>query len=260
MIPFNELKGLLNEYVLKFNKPAFIENDPICIPHRFTKQQDIEIAGFIAATFAWGQRKTIINKCIDFLSRMDHTPYEFINHFTANDLKSFKGFKHRTFNEIDAIYFLITLQRLYQEFETMELVFAEGISANSKHTQKGLEHFYQYFFKDVTHPKRTRKHVATPAKKSACKRLNMFLRWMVRYDDAGVDFGIWKKIKMNQLICPVDVHVGNIARQLGLISEQPYTWKTALALTKKLKTFDPNDPVKYDFALFGLGLEGIFFE
>ncbi len=246
---------LLEQKYQQFNQPHFIEHDPIQIPHRFAQKQDIEIAGLFAAVLAWGLRKTIINKCTDLLHRMDNSPYDFILNHSETDLKSFLDFKHRTFNATDTLYFIHFLKVTYQKYNSLELVFTQNLPKNEPHIQNILIQFYNYFVSLPDFPDRTKKHISTPAKKSACKRINMFLRWMVRKDQAGVDFGLWKNLKMSQLICPLDVHVDRIARQYGLISRRQTDWQAALELTENLKKFDPNDPVKYDFALFGMGLE-----
>lgn len=255
MIPSHIAKLLDNKFK-QYNQPNFIPNDPICIPHRFTKKQDIEIMGFWAATLAWGQRKTIINKCGELIQYMDNTPHDFILNHSENDLKPFLNFKHRTFNDIDTLYFIHFFQNYYQNHDSLEDAFLSGVSPNSLNIESGLNHFFELFFNDESAPSRTRKHVASPQRGSSCKRLNMFLRWMVRKDDTGVDFGIWSKIKPSQLVCPCDVHVDRVARHLDLIQRTNTDWKTAVELTETLKQLDPNDPVKYDFALFGLGVEG----
>ena len=252
MIP-KHIAKLLNEKVEKYNHSSFIVNDPICIPHRFIKKQDIEIMGFWAATLAWGQRKTIINKCSELVNYMDNAPHDFILNHSENDLKPFLNFKHRTFNDIDTLYFIHFFKKYYQHHNSLEDAFLSGISTD---IETGINGFSKLFFDDEAAPTRTRKHVASPQRGSSCKRLNMFLRWMVRRDDKGVDFGIWQKIKPSQLICPCDVHVDRVARSLGLIQRKKTDWQTALELTEMLKELDPNDPVKYDFALFGLGVEG----
>ncbi len=248
-----DLREFLEEQVAIYNRPAFIENDPISIPHGFTKRQDIEISGFIAAVLAWGQRKTIINKCQEFFGYMDDAPYDFVRSHQADDLKPFLNFKHRTFNATDALYFIAFLQDFYQRHDSLEDAFLTGIY-DSETIESGLIGFRQQFFSLPDFPERTQKHIATPARNSACKRLSMFLRWMVRKDDKGVDFGLWQRIRPAQLVCPCDVHVDRVARQLGLITRRQTDWRTALELTERLRQLDPDDPVKYDFALFGLGI------
>ncbi len=247
---------LLNEKYELFNQPNFIPHDPISIPHQFNRNQDIEITGFIAATLAWGQRKTIINKCNELIDLMDYAPYDFIKNHKDSDLKRFLAFKHRTFNATDTLYFLEFFKDFYTKNDTLENAFLRGIKPDDEDIKVGLVNFQSVFFSLEDYPIRTRKHVATPARNSSCKRINMFLRWMVRKDNKGVDFGIWDKIKTSQLVCPCDVHVERVARKLGLITRPKPDWQTAVELTQNLKQLDPIDPVKYDFALFGLGVEG----
>lgn len=253
------LQDYLEEKVAKYNHTDFIANDPICIPHLFSKKQDIEIMGFWAATLAWGQRITIINKSKELITRMDGAPYDFVKNHQEHDAKKLLGFKHRTFNDTDALYFLDFFKRYYLEHDSLEDAFAVGLTESSISVESGLIHFRKLFFDHEYAPTRTHKHIATPALNSACKRINMFLRWMVRQDNAGVDFGIWKKIKPAQLMCPCDVYVDRVGRQLGLITRKQTDWQTAIELTNNLKVFDAVDPVKYDFALFGLGIESKIF-
>ncbi|WP_462248227.1 TIGR02757 family protein [Ekhidna sp.] len=252
-----ELKAFLDLKVKEYNQPGFIKHDPISIPHKFHKKQDIEIAGFIAAVFAWGQRKTIINKSIEFLKLMDNDPHNFVVNYSESDLKPFLAFKHRTFNSTDALYFLHFFRWLYSSKDSLEDAFLvdEGSDASMKQRLTG---FFHVFFSLPDHPVRTYKHIPNPSRKSACKRINMFLRWMVRHDNNGVDFGIWNRIKPSELICPCDLHVDRVARKLGLISRRQTDWDTAIELTENLRVLDPMDPVKYDFALFGLGVEEKF--
>ncbi len=247
-----DLKDFLDEKVDQFNRPEFIDLDPIIIPHQFKKRQDIEIAGLLAAVMAWGQRATIINKSKDFLVRMDNAPHDFLLNHKSNDLKRFKDFKHRTFNETDALYFIEFLSQFYKKNKSLEIAF--DVSSKDAHIGNGLVNFQRLFFSLPDFPKRTQKHISTPERKSACKRLAMFLRWMVRKDNKGVDFGIWNTISPSQLICPCDLHVERVARKLRLIKRKQMDWETALELTSNLKKLDPHDPVKYDFALFGLGV------
>ncbi|WP_215223054.1 TIGR02757 family protein [Echinicola shivajiensis] len=250
-----DLKDFLEEKTEFYNQPDFITLDPISIPHRFSKKQDIEIAGFFAATLAWGQRKTIINKCLELMAMMDNAPYDFMLNHMESDLKPFLDFKHRTFNDIDTLWFISFFKDFYGNHQSMEEAFVIGWKDEVDIMGDLLSNFHEFFFRDPNAPQRTRKHVATPKRKAACKRINMFLRWMVRSDDKGVDFGIWNKIKPSQLICPCDLHVDRVARKLGMIERKQTDWKTAMELTQRLREFDPEDPVKYDFALFGLGVE-----
>ena len=254
----DKLKDFLDFKVEEYNKPGFIENDPIVIPHQYNKKQDIEITGFWASMLAWGQRKTIINKCNELFQLMDNAPYDFIINHKDSDLKRFEDFKHRTFNTTDALYFIEFIKNHYAQYESLEEAFIIGLNDESEHVGAGLAYFREYFFALPFAPERTKKHIATPARNSACKRMNMFLRWMVRKDDKGVDFGLWNKIKPSQLVCPCDLHVDRVARKLGLITRKQTDWKTAIELTNQLKQLDPQDPVKYDFALFGLGIEEKF--
>ncbi len=252
MIVHDSLKAFLDEKAGFYNQHSFIESDPVSIPHQFSKKQDIEISGLFAAVFAWGQRKTIINKTNELLEMMDNAPYDFILNHSDKELKAIEHFKHRTFNATDALYFIHFLRYYYSEYESMEDLFLVQNKANP--IEHGLIKFHDSFFNLPDAPLRTRKHIPNPNKKSTCKRLNMYLRWMVRKDKAGVDFGIWRKIKMKDLICPIDVHVDRVARRLSLIRRKQTDWLTAVELTDNLKKLDPEDPVKYDFALFGLGV------
>jgi uncharacterized protein (TIGR02757 family) len=249
----HDLKSFLDNKVLQYNQVSFIENDPISIPHLFEKKQDIEIMGFFAAVLAWGQRKTIISKCKDLIDRFNGEPFRFIVNHSYEDLKQLIDFKHRTFNDTDLLYFVDFLHRHYLRYDTLEEAFLNNGQFLS--VEHSLVHFERYFFDNPNAPQRTRKHIATPIRNSACKRMNMFLRWMVRDDKAGVDFGLWKKIPKSELVCPIDVHVERTSRQLGLISRKNVDWHTALELTQNLQLLDCNDPVKYDFALFGLSVE-----
>jgi len=250
-----ELKEFLDEKADHYNTRDFIALDPVSVPHRYTTIQDIEISGFFAATFAWGQRVTVINKSNELLALMDHAPHEFLIHHTERDLKRFEKFKHRTFNATDALYFIEALAHYYRKHSSLEDAFLPPANTHSEFPiEAGLIHFHKTFFDLPDYPQRTLKHVSTPARKSVCKRLNMFLRWMVRQDDKGVDFGIWKRISPSQLVCPCDVHVERVARKLKLIRSKQLNWQTALELTTNLRSLDPLDPVRYDFALFGLGV------
>lgn len=241
---------LLNQKVDFYNQPSFIANDPISIPHLFIKKQDIEIAGLFAAVFSWGNRTTIINKSNELMKLMNMQPHDFVLHHSAKDLKRLIGFKHRTFTADDLLYFIEFLQLHYSKYDSLETAFFPAKGAT---VEQGLNDFKTYFF-SAAHLKRTEKHISSPIQKSTCKRLNMFLRWMVRNDGKGVDFGIWTSIEPSQLICPLDVHVSRVARQFGLLHRKQNDWEAALELTVNLRTFDKHDPVKYDFALFGMGV------
>lgn len=248
------LKDFLEQKVTEYNRPAFIPNDPVCLPHRYRKKQDIEVAGFFAAVFAWGNRTTIINKTAELLSLMDNAPYDFIQHHSDKELQTLLHFKHRTFNTTDLLYFLLFLKQHYAANHSLETAFSNWMNEEDENVEKALTGFHNYFFSLEDAPVRTKKHIATPARNSTCKRLCMFLRWMVRRDDGGVDFGIWNNIRPAQLVCPVDVHVARVGRQLNLIKRPQTDWQTALELTAALKEFDAADPAKYDFALFSIGV------
>lgn len=253
----DDLKAFFDKKVDEYNRPSFIKDDPVCIPHLFTKKQDIEIAAFFACIFAWGNRTTIINKSRELMELMGMAPHDFILHHSEQEIKKLLLFKHRTFNTTDLLYFIEFLQYHYQKHKSLEDAFVMHKIKDipfEEEVEAMLIGFHNYFFSLENMPKRTRKHIATPAKNSSCKRLNMFLRWMVRKDNNGVDFGIWKKIKPAQLICPVDVHVARVAKRFNLLDRKQIDWQAALELTRYLRTLDANDPVKYDFALFGLGV------
>lgn len=249
-----KLSDFLNAKVEEFNRPSFIAADPISVPHRFTKKQDIEISAFFAAIFAWGNRKTIINKTNELMRLMDDSPYNFCLEYSASKMRRLSGFKHRTFNETDLYYCIEFFHHHYSKYNSLETAFSKWMDKKDENIENALKGFHDYFFSIPGAPERTRKHIATPARSSTCKRLNMFLRWMVRKDKEGVDFGIWNKINSTQLICPVDVHVARVARRLELINRKQTDWQTAMELTSVLKELDPADPAKYDFALFGLGV------
>ncbi|MEX0967856.1 MAG: TIGR02757 family protein [Bacteroidia bacterium] len=248
------LKPFLDAQAAHFNHPRFIPEDPVSIPHLFTKKQDIEIAGFLAAILAWGQRPAILRKCGELMMWMDHDPHEFMLHHTQADLTPFRSFRHRTFNGTDAICFIRFLSCFYKVHTSLEEAFTSSIKPEDQDTRSALTGFHEQFFAMEDAPQRTQKHIGTPARKSACKRLNMYLRWMVRNDGKGVDFGLWKGISPAQLVCPLDLHVDQVARELGLLSRKQKDWAAATELTANLKLLDPRDPVKYDFALFGMGV------
>ncbi|POY36257.1 TIGR02757 family protein [Solitalea longa] len=253
-----DLKSFLDAKVEQYNQPGFIKNDPICIPHQFTKKQDIEIMGFWASMLAWGQRITIINKCNELIDLMDGAPHQFITQHEEKDLNRFLHFKHRTFNATDTLYFIEFFKNHYLNSESLEDAFLTSSKQENISIENALNTFQQHFFSLPDYPHRTRKHVTSPNNKSTCKRLNMFLRWMVRKDDKGVDFGIWNTLRMKDLLCPLDLHVERVARKLGLIERKQVDWQTTLELSNNLRLLDENDPVKYDFALFGLGIEEKF--
>jgi uncharacterized protein (TIGR02757 family) len=246
-----ELKDFLDEKVNLYNNPKFIESDPIQIPHLFTKKEDIEIAGFLTATIAWGNRKSIINNANKMMELLDHSPFEFVIQHQDSDLETLSPFVHRTFNGNDFIQFIKSLQHIYKNYDGLETVFAKHAEPNS--LQQSIHEFKNIFF-EIDHLDRTKKHVSDPLKNSAAKRINMYLRWMIRNDNNGVDFGIWKSLSPAQLSCPLDVHSGNVARKLGLLKRKQNDGKALAELDKALRKLDANDPVKYDFALFGLGV------
>lgn len=281
----SELRAFLDKKVAEFNRPAFIVHDPVSVPHEYTRLQDIEIAGFFAAIFAWGNRTTIIKKTRELMQLMDGAPYAFVLGHAESDLKRLLDFRHRTFNATDLLYFIAFFRHHYSHYDSLEDAFlrpwevggrgtaggARGAAAGKDgwRAERALSAFYHYFFSAdetfapdpvvaggpaVLVPPRTRKHIASPERHSSCKRINMFLRWMVRKDSNGVDFGFWRRIPMAGLICPLDLHVTRVAKKLGLLNRKLSDWQAALELTDQLLLLDPADPVKYDFALFGLGV------
>ncbi|MEY4702151.1 MAG: hypothetical protein RIR96_48 [Bacteroidota bacterium] len=245
---------MLDRKVDEYNQLFFIETDPIIIPHSFSKKQDIEIAGFFAAIFAWGNRTTIINKSKELMDLMDNAPHDFVLNHQPMDLKNLLRFKHRTFNSTDLLYFIHFFHHHYKKHDSLETAFSIGLDKKDINTENALNGFYDYFFSLLDVPSRTKKHIAAPKNKSSCKRLNMYLRWMVRNDKCGVDFGIWKNIKTSQLIMPLDLHVIRVAKRYQLLTRKQSDWQAAVELTETLKRFDPKDPVKYDYALFGMGV------
>ncbi|MBP9794178.1 MAG: TIGR02757 family protein [Flavobacterium sp.] len=248
---FSELKDFLNEKVDLYNTPNFIESDPIQIPHQFSIKEDIEIAGFLASTIAWGNRKMIINNAQRMMEILGNAPYDFVMSHTENDLERIGNFVHRTFNAQDFTTFIKGLQHIYNNHSGLEAVFSRVVEDHS--TQKAISEFKKTFF-EIPHQNRTQKHISDPMNNSAAKRINMFLRWMCRQDKKGVDFGIWKSIPTSALSCPLDVHSGNVARKLELLTRKQNDAKALAELDLNLRKLDPNDPVKYDFALFGLGV------
>lgn len=246
------LKDFLDEQVEHYNQTSFIEDDPIQIPHQFNQLQDIEISGFWTAILSWGQRKTILAKARELFEMMDGAPYEFILHHREADRKPFLSFRHRTFQPADTLYFLEFLQSYYQHHHSLEEAFFGG---EVKDVYSALCRFHHIFFQSENFLPRTRKHVATPARHSSCKRLNMFLRWMVRKDDHGVDFGLWSRCQPRELMIPLDIHVLNVSMRLGLLKRNKADWKSVVELTAQLRLLDADDPVKYDYALFSLGVQ-----
>jgi len=247
----NELKQFLNEKVIQYNKPKFIESDPIQIPHKFSTKEDIEISGFLAATIAWGKRQMIIKNSNRMIEIMDNSPFDFVMNHSEKDLDNIENFVHRTFNIIDFKFFIKSLKNIYINHNGLENVFANNVE--DENMKNSIHQFKKVFF-GIEHPLRTTKHVSDPMKGSAAKRINMYLRWMVRQDNTGVDFGIWKSISPSVLSCPLDVHSGNVSRKLGLLTRKQNDWKALSELDVNLRKLDPKDPSKYDFALFGLGI------
>ncbi|KQB44462.1 DUF2400 domain containing protein [Flavobacterium daejeonense] len=248
---FSELKDFLDEKVLQYNTLDFIESDPVQIPHLFTLKEDIEIAGFLSATIAWGNRKMIIKNSHRMMDLMGNSPYDFVMSHSENNLEQLESFVHRTFNGQDFIGFIQSLQNIYKNHDGLETVFAKNQEEISM--QKSISEFKKIFF-EIPHLSRTQKHISDPLNNSAAKRINMYLRWMCRKDNNGVDLGIWKSIAPSKLSCPLDVHSGNVARKLGLLLRKQNDGKALLELDTKLRELDATDPVKYDFALFGLGV------
>ena len=246
-----ELKNFLDEKVLQYNTLDFIDSDPVQIPHRFSAKEDIEISGFLAATITWGNRKMIINNANKMMLLMGNSPYDFVMNFSENDLENLDGFVHRTFNSDDLKFFVQSLRNIYQNHGGLEQVFAKHQTTESM--QASISNFKQTFF-EVEHLPRTTKHISDPLNNSAAKRINMYLRWMIRADKQGVDLGIWKSIPTSILSCPLDVHSGNVARKLNILTRKQNDAKALKELDTKLREMDANDPVKYDFALFGLGV------
>ena len=250
-LDLDKLRDFLNEKAVHYNHPGFLESDPVQIPHMYTEKEDIEISGFLTAVISWGNRSAIIRSALNMMDVMGHSPYDFVIHHRNEHLERLEGAVHRTFHATDFRYFLKALKHLYLEKSGLEGIFREHQSATS--LQPAIHRLKQEFF-SLPHPMRTEKHLPDPMKGSAAKRINMFLRWMVRKDRAGVDFGLWKDIPPSSLSCPLDVHTGNVARKLGLLKRQQNDAKAVIELDEVLRSFDPEDPVKYDFALFGLGI------
>ncbi len=246
-----DLKDFLDNKVEQYNKPDFITSDPIQIPHLFTKKEDIEISGFLSATISWGNRKSIITNCHKMMALLDQSPFDFVMNHQESDLEKLEAFVHRTFNGLDFITFIKGLQHIYKNHEGLEAVFNKHAQNDS--LQKSIHYFKQTFF-EIEHLQRTQKHISDPLKNSAAKRINMFLRWMVRPSNTNVDLGIWTSLSPKQLSCPLDVHCGNVARKLGLLKRKQNDGKALAELDTALRALDSDDPVKYDFALFGLGV------
>lgn len=249
---FCQVKELLDEKTAQYNGPDFITLDPISIPHQFERKEDIEISGFLAATIAWGNRTMIVRNANKLVGLMDFSPYQFVMDASASDLEKVGTFVHRTFNGSDAVFMLRALRNIYENHGGMEKVFEQGFSFNQS-VFSALSHFRTVFF-EIDHDRHCEKHISSVEKGASAKRLNMFLRWMVRRDAKGVDFGLWKGIPTSSLMLPLDVHTGNISRKLGLLERKQNDWKAVVEVTSMLRKMDATDPVKYDFALFGLGI------
>jgi uncharacterized protein (TIGR02757 family) len=249
---FKEVKELLDEKYFQFNNTSFIQTDPISIPHQFSKKEDVEIAGLLVATIAWGQRTSIISNGNKLMRLMNDEPYEFIMNFSKKDSIRFEGFVHRTFNSVDCVFFLNSLKNIYAKHGGLENAFSGKISKDEKDVKNAITNFRELFL-SIPHQSRSDKHVSNPSAKSSAKRLCMFLRWMVRKDKHGVDFGIWKSINSSQLCLPLDLHTGNVSRKLGLLNRAQNDWQAVEEITTVLRSFDKKDPIKYDFSLFGLG-------
>ena len=247
----SELKEFLDFKVEQYNTREFISTDPIQIPHQFSRKEDIEISGFLTATISWGNRKSILNNANSLMGLLEYSPYDFVMNHSEADLETLDNFVHRTFNGTDLKYFIAALKNIYTHHKGMENIFSNNSSKNS--LQPAIHEFKKIFF-ELPHEKRTEKHVSDPLKNSAAKRINMFLRWMVRNDTNNVDFGVWDQLSPSKLSCPLDVHSGNVARKLGLLKRKQNDAKALLELDTNLRKLDPLDPVKYDFALFGLGV------
>ena len=252
MNELSEIKELLDEKYFQFNNTSFIETDPISIPHKFSKKEDIEIASLLVATIAWGQRTSIINNGNKLMRLMNDEPHDFILNFTKKDAARFEGFVHRTFNSTDCVFFLNSLKHIYTKHGGLEAAFSTDFSSKETDVKNAITNFRALFL-NTEHQSRSEKHISNPSAKSSAKRLCMFLRWMVRKDKHGVDFGIWKSIKPSQLCLPLDLHTGNVSRKLGLLNRTQNDWQAVEEITSVLRTFDKNDPIKYDFSLFGLG-------
>ncbi len=252
--PDSEIVELLEQKYLQFNHPDFIADDPIQIPHEFSKKEDVEIAGFLTATIAWGNRKAIIQSAQKWMQLMDYAPYDFVLQADEKDYRAMESFYYRTFNGVDTVHFLKSLKNIYQKHGGLETIFTEAIKQGWG-IKGGLVELHRLFFGPDS-PQRTQKHLANIEKGASAKRLNMYLRWMVRNDEKGVDFGLWKKIDPSELYLPLDVHTGNVGRALGLLQRKSNDWKAVEEITGVLRLMDQADPIKYDFSLFGMGIEG----
>lgn len=251
-----DISSLLNKKVKQYNKIDFIESDPISIPHMFTRKEDIEISGFLTSVISWGRRTAIIKSAHQLMELMDNSPYEFLINSDESEFKRFANFVYRTFNSDDCLFLVTALRNIYLRADSLESIATKAY--NQSGNIFGVIVGLRKAILQTAHLKRSEKHLANPESGSAAKRVNMYLRWMIRSDEGGVDFGIWKNIPQSILMCPLDVHSGNVARKLGLLSRKQNDWKAVEELTAQLRTFDPDDPVVYDYALFGMGVfEGV---
>ena len=253
-LSFEDQKALLDLKHDQFNRPTFIAEDPVSIPHQFDRKEDIEISAFLTALIAWGRRASIIKNARHLVELMDHSPYDFVMHADEIELNAVNSFVHRTFNGTDCRALIGSLKYVYEQHGGLEQIFCKGIKPGDSDVYNGIVHARNMLISPNDFPLRTHKHLANPAKGSSAKRINMFLRWMVRKDKHGVDFGIWESIRPDQLICPLDVHTATVGRKLGLLKRKQNDWKAATELTANLRLFCPEDPVRYDFSLFGLGI------
>lgn len=255
-LDFKEIKDFLDDKVERYNRPEFIIDDPISIPHSFSKKEDIEIAAFWTAILSWGQRKTIISKAKELFGMMDNSPHDFIVNHQLSDLKKLENFKHRTFLADDTLFFIAALKAVYNQYDSLEGAFILDTKSDDFSMFHSLTAFHSLFFNIAEGLSRTKKHLPNPERGSTCKRLNMFMRWMVRQDDKGVDFGIWNQIPPSALMIPYDLHVDRVVKHYGLAKRQQTDWKLVEEVTEFCRILDPRDPAKYDFALFGLSVSG----
>ena len=249
-----ELRDLLEHLHDKYNQPEFIEPDPISIPHSFSDRHDREVAGFMAATIAWGNRKAIVKSAARMMQYMDDSPADFVRNASASELAHLQSYVHRTFNGQDFTDFVLAIRGITERWGGIGEFFEQNYVATQSIPQV-LSLFRKEFF-SIEHNPHCEKHLSSIDKGAACKRLNMYLRWFVRRDDRGVDFGLWEKIPMSALYLPLDVHTGNMGRALGLLTRKQSDWKATDEITRSLREFCSDDPVRYDYSLFGAGIDG----
>ncbi|MCB9202434.1 MAG: TIGR02757 family protein [Flavobacteriales bacterium] len=248
-----DVKDFLLEKAHLYNHIDFIENDPIQIPHKFAKKEDIEISAFLTSTIAWGNRKNIIRSAEKMMNYMDNSPFQFVMEHKESDFKKMPESIHRTFKKEDFVYFIQSLKSLYKKHESLESIFLIKTDKSNQNLKENITTFWTHFFK-LNYNQRTEKHIGNPNKNSACKKINMFLRWMVRKDNKGVDFGLWNRIPMSMLSCPLDVHSGRVAREYEILKRTQNDWKAVEELDYNLREINSEDPVLLDYALFGLGV------